>query len=99
MSFSFSYDKQADAGYIHVTDGRVVDRTVQIGDGVNVDLGEDNVIIGVEVLGATTPEQFDANMWMALVMALRRCEFSDDLDEIWDDRDIANAFDDPIDEE
>lgn len=35
-----------------------------------------------------------ASIWTALVMVVRRCEFSNRLDEMWDDIDMANEASD-----
>jgi uncharacterized protein YuzE len=45
----FNYDTIADAAYLSVNEGKVA-KTVEIKDGVNVDVGEKDTIIGIEIL-------------------------------------------------
>jgi uncharacterized protein YuzE len=45
----FNYDTIADAAYLNVNDGRVA-KTVEMNNGVVVDLGEKGNIIGIEIL-------------------------------------------------
>jgi uncharacterized protein YuzE len=46
------YDNQVDAIYIRLQE-KYVARTVEIEDGLNIDLDEDGKLIGLEVLDAT----------------------------------------------
>ena len=46
------YDKEVDALYVRLQE-KHVHRTVEIEEGINIDLGEDNKLIGLEVLDAT----------------------------------------------
>ncbi len=46
------YDNQVDAIYIRLQE-KYVTRTVEIEDGLNIDLDENGKLIGLEVLGAT----------------------------------------------
>ena len=46
------YDNQVDAIYIRLQE-KYVTRTVEIEDGLNIDLDEDGKLIGLEVLDAT----------------------------------------------
>ena len=50
------YDKEVDALYIRIQE-REVSRTKEIDDGINLDIDEDNKIIGLEIIGAT--ERYD----------------------------------------
>ncbi|MCX6715688.1 MAG: DUF2283 domain-containing protein [Candidatus Taylorbacteria bacterium] len=45
----FNYDTVADAAYLHVNEGKIA-KTVEIKDGVNVDVGKKGTIIGIEIL-------------------------------------------------
>lgn len=44
-----TYDSEADAGYLYLTEGEVA-RTVEVGNGVNVDLDQEGRIHGIESL-------------------------------------------------
>lgn len=46
------YDKEVDSLYIRIQE-REVSRTKEIEEGINLDLDEDNKIIGLEIIGAT----------------------------------------------
>jgi uncharacterized protein YuzE len=46
------YDKEVDALYVHLQE-KYVARTVQIEEGLNLDLDEEGKLIGLEVLDAT----------------------------------------------
>ena len=46
---SFTYDKVADALYIKLS-GKKIKESVEIGEGIIVDYGEDNSIVGIEIL-------------------------------------------------
>jgi uncharacterized protein YuzE len=46
------YDKEVDALYIRLQEA-YVDRTVEIEEGVNIDLDDNGKLIGIEVLDAT----------------------------------------------
>lgn len=46
------YDKEVDALYVRLQE-KYVDRTVEIEDGLNIDLDEDGKLIGIEILDAT----------------------------------------------
>lgn len=43
-------DLRANAGYIRIAEGHMVDRTVELELGVNLDLDEDGLIVGIEFL-------------------------------------------------
>ncbi len=47
------YDKQVDALYVRLQE-KYVARTIEIEEGLNLDLDEDGKLIGLEVLDATT---------------------------------------------
>lgn len=49
MSFAVSVDLEADAAYIRLLEQPVA-RTVLVGGGVNVDLSELDVVVGIEML-------------------------------------------------
>ena len=91
----YEFDEQAAAGYVYISDRTPPKmRTIMVGDGVAVDVAEHNSVIGIEILGPPTVDRFVASIWTALVMVARRCEFSDRLDEMWDDIDMANEASD-----
>ena len=46
------YDKEVDALYIRIQE-KEVSRTKEIEEGINLDIDEDNKIIGLEIIGAT----------------------------------------------
>ena len=46
---SFTYDKVADALYIKLSDKKIKE-SVEIGEGIIVDYGEDGSIVGIEIL-------------------------------------------------
>jgi uncharacterized protein YuzE len=46
------YDKEVDALYIRLQE-RHVNRTVEIEDGINIDLDKNGKLIGIEILNAT----------------------------------------------
>jgi uncharacterized protein YuzE len=46
------YDREVDALYIRLQE-KYVDRTIEIGDGLNVDFDENGKLIGLEVLDAS----------------------------------------------
>jgi len=46
---TFNYDTVADAAYLNVNDGKVA-KTVEMKNGVVVDVGEKGNIIGIEIL-------------------------------------------------
>ena len=48
-----TYDPAADALYIHVSDGEVVE-THEAAPDVNLDLGQTGEVVGIEILGAST---------------------------------------------
>jgi len=48
-----TYDPAADALYIHVSDGEVVE-TREAAPDVNLDLGQTGEVVGIEILGAST---------------------------------------------
>ena len=50
MEFRVSYDKVADALYIKLKDKEVED-SIEVKNGVIVDIGKEGDIIGVEILG------------------------------------------------
>lgn len=46
------YDSEVDALYIRIQE-KAVSRTKEIEEGINLDIDEDNKIIGLEIIGAT----------------------------------------------
>ena len=46
------YDKEVDALYVRLQE-KYVDRTVEIEEGLNIDLDENGKLIGLEILDAT----------------------------------------------
>ena len=46
---SFTYDRIADALYIKLSDKKIKE-SVEIGEGIIVDYGEDSSIVGIEIL-------------------------------------------------
>ena len=46
------YDKEVDALYIRIQE-KAVSRTKEIEEGINLDIDEDNKIIGLEIISAT----------------------------------------------
>jgi len=46
------YDREVDAVYIYIQRKEVA-RTIEISDGVNIDLDEDGKLIGIEIIDAT----------------------------------------------
>ena len=44
-----TYDKEADALYIRLTDNKIIS-TEEIAESINVDLDDENKIVGIEVL-------------------------------------------------
>ncbi len=46
------YDNEVDALYIRIQE-KEVSRTKEIEEGINLDIDEDNKIIGIEIIGAT----------------------------------------------
>ncbi len=46
------YDKEVDSLYIRIQE-KEVSRTKEIVEGINLDIDEDNKIIGLEIIGAT----------------------------------------------
>jgi uncharacterized protein YuzE len=48
----FEYDREVDAAYIRLREGRVV-RTADIGDGRLIDFGPDDKPVGIELLGVS----------------------------------------------
>jgi uncharacterized protein YuzE len=46
------YDREVDALYIRIQE-KVVSRTKEIEEGINLDIDEDNKIIGLEIIGTT----------------------------------------------
>ena len=49
-----TYDREADALYIQLVDGEHECRTVHLSDDVALDFGEGEVLVGIEVLDAST---------------------------------------------
>jgi uncharacterized protein YuzE len=49
---NIEYDKEVDALYIRLQE-KYVDRTIEIEEGVNIDLDDKGLLIGLEVLDAT----------------------------------------------
>lgn len=45
----FNYDTVADAAYLNLNKGKIT-KTVEMKDGVNVDVGKKGTIIGIEIL-------------------------------------------------
>ena len=52
VEFRVKYDKLADALYIRLRDGRIVESD-EVAPGIIVDLDENNEVIGIEVLQAS----------------------------------------------
>jgi len=50
---NYSYNAQADALYIQVTDSQRVDHTQELADGVVVDLAVDGTLLGIDVMAAS----------------------------------------------
>jgi len=50
------YDKEVDALYIRIQEKKVA-RTTELEPGINLDIDEENKIIGLEIIGAT--ERYD----------------------------------------
>ncbi|MCP4683776.1 MAG: DUF2283 domain-containing protein [Desulfobacterales bacterium] len=46
------YDQEVDALYIRIQE-KLVSRTKELEDGINLDIDEDGKIIGLEIIGAT----------------------------------------------
>jgi uncharacterized protein YuzE len=46
------YDREVDAVYIYIQHKEVA-KTIEISDGVNIDLDEDGKLIGIEIIDAT----------------------------------------------
>jgi Protein of unknown function (DUF2283). len=46
------YDEEVDALYIRIQEKEVA-RTKEVEEGINLDIDEDNKIIGMEIIGAT----------------------------------------------
>ena len=53
MTFQINYDQEVDAAYFRLENQTVLD-SEEIADGIIVDYNEDNVIVGVELLGVKT---------------------------------------------
>jgi uncharacterized protein YuzE len=49
-----TYDREADALYIQLVDGEHECRTVHLSEDVSLDFGEGEVLVGIEVLEAST---------------------------------------------
>lgn len=47
-----SYDKQADAVYIEITEGKP-DGVIEVKEGINIDVTEEGNILGIELLNAS----------------------------------------------
>ncbi|MCL5029307.1 MAG: DUF2283 domain-containing protein [Bacteroidetes bacterium] len=47
-----SYDKQADAVYIEITEGKA-DGVIEVKEGINIDVTEEGNILGIELLNAS----------------------------------------------
>lgn len=46
------YDKEVDAAYIHFSDKKT-DNTIEIIDGVNLDVTDNDELVGIEILNAS----------------------------------------------
>jgi uncharacterized protein YuzE len=55
---NFYYDTIADAAYLNVNEGKVV-KTLEMKNGVVVDLGEKGNIIGIEILNFSTQQSIE----------------------------------------
>ncbi len=53
------YDKEIDALYIEISKGKP-DGVVEIKEGVNIDVADDNRIIGLEILNASKKVSLDS---------------------------------------
>jgi len=47
-----SYDKEADAVYIEITEGEA-DGVIEVKEGINIDIAKDGNILGIELLDAS----------------------------------------------
>jgi uncharacterized protein YuzE len=52
MKLRTKYDEEADAAYIYVDEAGKVDKTLQLGDGIMVDIDRQKKIVGIEILNA-----------------------------------------------
>ncbi len=48
-----TYDPEVDAMYIYLVEGKHECRTVQLNDDINLDFGEGETLVGIEILDAT----------------------------------------------
>jgi uncharacterized protein YuzE len=53
-----SYDKEADAAYIQLSDEQPL-AAIEAGDGINIDLTADKRIVGIEILDASKKISID----------------------------------------
>jgi len=47
----FTYDPEADAGYIKFRDAQMITHTKSLDPNVNLDLDDNNEVVGIEILG------------------------------------------------
>src|SRR5712671_3233243 len=48
-----TYDREVDAMYIYLVEGKHECRTVQLNDDINLDFGDQEKLVGIEILGAS----------------------------------------------
>lgn len=48
-----TYDPEVDAMYIYLVEGKHECRTVQLNDDINLDFGDGETLVGIEILDAT----------------------------------------------
>ena len=48
-----TYDPEVDAMYIYLVEGKHECRTVQLNDDINLDFGDGEALVGIEILDAT----------------------------------------------
>ena len=48
-----TYDPEVDAMYIYLVEGKHECRTVQLNDEINLDFGDQDTLVGIEILDAT----------------------------------------------
>jgi len=50
---NYSYNPEADALYVQVIDGRHIDHTEELPDGIVADLAADGALLGIDVMAAS----------------------------------------------
>src|SRR6267142_3263897 len=48
-----TYDPEVDAMYIYLVEGKQECRTVQLNDDINLDFGDEETLVGIEILDAS----------------------------------------------